>query len=136
MARKVKAIPDTAPANSYQSLGPDFGGLFLLLLCIITALALFGSGPGFLNEGLAALLLWLVGLVAYPLTFIGMGVSLLMIFRHRWLRHLSWARILVAELLLLCALGVMTFLMNPELSWESQLLQRSGGIIGRVVVVP
>jgi S-DNA-T family DNA segregation ATPase FtsK/SpoIIIE len=133
MARKPKSIPDPAPTNSYQLMGPDFSGVFLLLFCIIIALALFGVGPGFLNEGLATLLRWLIGISAYPLTFVGMGVSLLMIFRHQGLRYFSWARLLVGELLLLCLLGIVTLVVNPTLGWQTELLQQGGGVIGRLI---
>jgi S-DNA-T family DNA segregation ATPase FtsK/SpoIIIE len=135
MARKAKSTPPPPPDNNYQLLGPDFSGVFLLLFCIIIALALFGGGPGFLNQGLATLLRWLIGVAVYPLTFIGIAISGLMIFRHRWLRHLSWARLLVAELLLLCFLGIATFVVNPSLGWETSQLQQGGGVIGRLIAV-
>lgn len=133
MARKPKSTPDPTPVNSYQVLGPDFGGVFLLLFSILIALALFGIAPGFLNEGLATLLRWLIGLSVYPLTFVGMAVSLLMIFRHRWLGYFSAARLLVAELLLLALLGIATLVVNPTLGWESTQLQQGGGVIGRLI---
>lgn len=135
MARKAKSTPPPAPDNSYQVLGPDFSGVFLLLFCIIIALALFGVGPGFLNRGLATLLRWLIGIAVYPLTFLGMVVGALMIFRHRWLRHLSWARLLVGELLILCLLGIATLVVNPTLVLETERLQQGGGVMGQVVAV-
>ncbi len=133
MARKPRQAPVSQPVNTYQLMGVDFSGVFLLLFCIIIALALFGVGPGFLNEGLATLLRWFIGVAVYPLTFIGMGVSVLMVFRHAWLRHLSWARLLVVELLLLCVLGIATLIANPALRWDTASLQQGGGIVGRLI---
>lgn len=133
MARKSKQTPDPLPTNTYQLMGVDFSGVFLLLFCIIIALALFGVGPGFLNEGLATLLRWFIGVAVYPLTFIGMGIGGLMMFRHAWLRHLSWARLLVAELMLLCFVGIATLIANPTLSWETDALQQGGGVVGRLI---
>ncbi|MGH2544204.1 MAG: DNA translocase FtsK 4TM domain-containing protein, partial [Ardenticatenaceae bacterium] len=128
MARK--ASPDPPP---FQATGPDFKGLLLLLLSIVTLLALLDMGPGLLNAPLARALRWLVGWGAYPIALLVGVAGFLVLFRFRRHSRTRWGRVLAFELLALCLLGVTTLLHNPTLSWRVAREGAGGGAIGWLV---
>ncbi|MGH7964565.1 MAG: hypothetical protein ACRERD_22590, partial [Candidatus Binatia bacterium] len=92
MARK--ASPDPPP---FQATGPDFKGLLLLLLSIVTLLALLDMGPGLLNAPLARALRWLVGWGAYPIALLVGVAGFLVLFRFRRHSRTRWGRVLAFE---------------------------------------
>lgn len=131
MARKARKV--APPPPQYQVAGPDFKGLVLLLLSLVTLLAMLGVGPGFLNETFANALRWLVGWGAFPLTLLLGGVGLLVLLRREWRGAAPWGRVLALEALALCVLGISTLVANPDLLWSQVGAGGSGGAVGWLV---